>query len=167
MTLEEYFRRYPDSEYKNYLGFNIKNNEKKNIAEGMLLFDNDSASSWGGPFPGNFAFFKLFDCSKIGGFKNLLNESEQVARFICNYNKNSRRKLDHLNKEYEVLINQAKNEYPTIEKPYRLYMSGNDDTSYSKNFSSKDEGLEFVSILEALQPLNLFKDIMPNFAFTN
>lgn len=167
MTLEEYFAIYPDSPYKSYLGFNEKKSKKRHIIEGMLLFNEDTAPLWGGPFPGNFAYFDLTEYSDLSIYKHLTTEEKQIAKFIASYNKHSKRMLNESHENYEALILHAKNEYPTLDKPFRLRIAGNDDTSYSKNFCSKEEGLEFILLLESVQPLDMHKDIQTLFAFTN
>lgn len=163
MKLEEYLSAYPNKNYEVYLTAEWR---KKNgpIIDGMLLFNEETACAWGGPFPGNFAYFELRDYSNE---KWLIAEEEQVARFINSYNKYAKRKLTEASENYNILLLNAKNEYPTLEKPFRLRMAGKDDTSYSLNFATKEEALEFVELLEYMQPLDMHKDIQPSFAFTN
>lgn len=163
MKLEEYLSTYPNKNYKSYLT-NPWPKKDGPIIEGMLLFNEETACAWGGPFPGNFAYFELRDCS---GEKWLVTEEEQVARFINNHNKYAKRKLTESSENYNIYIIHAKNEYPTLEKPFRLRMAGTANTSYSVNFSTKEEALEFITLLEYMQPLDMHKDIQPSFAFTN
>ena len=166
MNLKEYFSLYPSERYQNYVEHisEAARKRKTYITDGMLHFDDESACIWGGPFPANFAYY-LFTDERDN--KHIFNEELQVKNFFKHYNEHSKRKLNIGDKEYDIIVCHAINEYPTVEKPFRLYMAGNDDASYSKNFSSKEEGLEFITICEACQPLNAFRDIQPYFAFTN
>jgi hypothetical protein len=166
MNIKEYFSIHPSERYQNYLEHISKASHKSGtyISDGMLRFDAESACIWGGPFPGNFAYYVFTDERDN---KHIFNEELQVKNFFDNLNKHSKRKIGVGHDEYEVTLCHAINEYPTIEKPFRLYMAGNDDASYSKNFSSKEEGLEFIALCESCQPLNAFRDIQQYFAFTN
>jgi hypothetical protein len=54
------------------------------------------------------------------------------------------------------------------EKPIRLWLLGNDDTSYSRWFASEQQAREFLDLLVACQPLNFTKDVIDShFTFTN
>lgn len=68
----------------------------------------------------------------------------------------------------EKYVEEATNDWYTVEKPFCLYMCGNDDCSYSKFFPTLEETREDLAILEACQPLDIHKDIVNNgFVFTN
>lgn len=167
MTLQEYLKAYPEAqESKKYLisctsesGFA----NTKLITSGMLQFTQNTAHMWAGPFPGGFAYYTAEDFSKYKSHTgHVLQTEEQIL---------SKAKQ----KGYPLIDNRSKdliaihflNEYPTVEKPYRLYIAGNDDTSYSRNFATKHELLEFIELLETCQPLDAYKDIQSCFAFTN
>jgi hypothetical protein len=166
MNLKEYFSIHPSERYQNYVeGFSKAASKRSSyITDGMLHFDEESARIWAGPFPGNFAYYVFTDERDN---KHISNEELQVKKVFDNFQKHSKKKINIDHDKHEIILCHAINEYPTIEKPFRLYMAGNDDSSYSKNFASKEEGLEFISICEACQPLNAFRDIQPYFAFTN
>ena len=70
----------------------------------------------------------------------------------------------------------AKNHYfkdyykETVEaaKPYRLYLAGNDDSSYTRWFSTKSEMDNEMIYLRKMQPLNFTRDIADRgYIFTN
>ncbi len=52
--------------------------------------------------------------------------------------------------------------------PYRIYLYGTDDTSYSKWFFTEEEMMKEVNWLRKMQPLNLVRDLLDRgFMFTN
>ena len=52
--------------------------------------------------------------------------------------------------------------------PYRIYLYGTDDTSYSKWFFTEEEMMKEVNWLRKMQPLNLIRDLLDReFMFTN
>lgn len=52
--------------------------------------------------------------------------------------------------------------------PYRIYLYGTDDSSYSKWFIKEEDMLEEVKYLRKMQPLNLQRDLLDRgFVFTN
>jgi hypothetical protein len=83
--------------------------------------------------------------------------------------KMSKEELKEYNEKVECDLNHFLKEslqgYPSIEKPFRIYMSGNDDLSYSAVFETNEKMMEaFENIV-----LNPFKTTMDkyNFIFTN
>ncbi len=59
-------------------------------------------------------------------------------------------------------------EGPTVERPWWIYVFGNDDTSFSKWVGTKQEALELLALLEAGQLLDFDKDFWPlSWVFTN
>jgi hypothetical protein len=54
------------------------------------------------------------------------------------------------------------------KKPYRIYMYGNDDSSWTKWFFTKEEVEKELEYLRMMQPLNLYKDFTDRgYLFTN
>lgn len=159
MTLEEYFNTTNEERLKSkdYLYGHLKGSY---IKTGMLLFTPETASMWAGPFADNYAFFRLTDERNS---KYLVNSDSDMLLKAEKYIKE--KKVKH--SLYEIIKIHFMNEYPTIERPFRLYMCGNDDASYTKCFASDIEALEFIELLEACQPLDAFVDIQKCFAFTN
>lgn len=52
--------------------------------------------------------------------------------------------------------------------PYRIYLYGTDDSSYSKWFIKEEDMMEEVRYLRKMQPLNLMRDLLDRgFVFTN
>lgn len=52
--------------------------------------------------------------------------------------------------------------------PYRLYLCGNDDCSYTKGFATLEEAETELQYLRLMQPLDMYRDIYErNYIFTN
>jgi hypothetical protein len=165
MQVEEYLNLSSEhSKYRNYLS-NVSI-RKTVIKTGMLLFNSETACCWGGPFPGNYAFFRLTDERSNKLLQQETNIIQRLEKDILNDKYRRIKKVEETNKLFQALKIQYLNEYPTIEKPYCLYMMGNDDTSYSMNFETEKEALEYIELLELCQPLDI-EDIYCSFAFTN
>lgn len=166
MEVAEYLKVSSErARYREYLISHSRNA----LLTGMLLFNDKTACCWGGPFPGNYAFFCLTDerankyigtdAKALQRMENNIREARLNKERKPRHDKNSPDVLHYLKIHYL-------NEYPTVERPYRLYMMGNDDTSYTMCFASEEEAREFIVLLEACQPLDI-KDIQCSFAFTN
>ena len=57
---------------------------------------------------------------------------------------------------------------PTLEKPYGLYLGGNDDASWTKFYPSLEPLREELGLFLAMQPLNFNLHVGENgFVFTN
>ena len=200
MTLEAYFAQYGEA-YRWSLDPNVKaTSGKKNVPPsrpprralleiGMLLFDEASAPSWGGPYPGNFAHFRLWDhradvetLTRMTAYVVACQAAfdERGSEAILGHRKPRHLKLktDDQTKVKETAderrariradyVFRLENESPTLARPFTLDLSGNDDTSYRRTFADEVEAREFLALLEASQPLNLWTDIHPLFAFTN
>lgn len=180
MKMEDYYILFPD--------------EKVWCAErsttqihGMLEF-NETASSWAAPFNGNWAYYSIKDGRKINPNRELptLAEAKRKAKY-SRYAFPSRfmlteksvmddHKLETLQSQMtkseityrEKYLEEAASDWYTIEKPFCLYMCGNDDCSYSKFFATLEQAMEELTMLEACQPLDMNKDIQHNgFVFTN
>jgi hypothetical protein len=121
----------------------------RDICEGMLQFTEDSAACWGGPFDGNFAYFSMQDYTKA----------------TMPYGKN---KGENLLLVWSKTRVENKKEGASMDNPIRLYMSGNDDTSYSKFYASENEAKKELNLFIGNQPLD-FHDVVQdfNFLFTN
>ncbi len=179
MTLDEYFAQYGD-EYRGFLSY--KPAFRELVREGMLLFDEDTACNWGGPFPGNYAYYKI-----ERHLEPLRTEAEERLKFRFSRSVygihppwgEDAKSEEHLQKRLSQLTEKQRKAWqkcqdgfeidqPTVEKPVSLYMCGNDDTTYTKFFATVEEALEEVEMLEADQPLCTFTHIYENgFVFTN
>jgi hypothetical protein len=167
MTIDEYKKLYPHENP----GFSSC---RFMIDHGMLLFD-ESAGSWGGPYEGGFAYYAIRN-HKLENYKI---RSEQDIRLWFRFHGLKAKSEEHLQKKLKTLTKkeliewQRRQDYyridvPTIEKPYSLYICGNDDTSYSKFYSYQGEAIEEVQYFLIDQPLNIKVHIYGNgFVFTN
>lgn len=156
----------------------------KTIKSGMLLFNDESAPSWGASFEGNYAYFSLMDFSS----HNLKTEREIRQRFRfshhsipygvrpwngpANDEQHLQKRLKMLNRKDLIKWQETQNKFyidqPTIEKPIRLRMCGNDDTSYSKFYSNVESALDEIAYFEIDEPLDINDHIRNNgFVFTN
>ncbi len=142
------------------------NRNSISLKQGMIQFDEDSACAWGGPFPGNFAYYLLQDWRVA---KRYNEDSLIIAGADAFAELNIKKHREGCSDEKFNLVMEMhyRNEYPTESKPFRLYMCGNDDTSYSRNFTTAEEALYFIELMEACQSLNMFDDIQNCFASTN
>lgn len=181
MNLEEYSKLFPQA-YVWPAG-------SKCLVDGMLQFDEGTACILAGPFPGNYAYFRLRNFAlepEIGDFK-LYSVAELTEKHrLANYNFPWRMKLgqpaaseDHLQKR---LLNLTKTEriewdqkqanfvidVPTQEFPVSLKICGNDDSTWTKFFATEEIAREELNLLLACQPVNFWRDIKENeFVFTN
>lgn len=71
-------------------------------------------------------------------------------------------------KEWDLSQIDVKIHYPTKENPYKFWLAGNDDCSYTKFFPSLEESQKELNKLEQIQPLNFQIHVKQNgFVFTN
>lgn len=124
------------------------------ISQGLLLFTDNTAYNWAGPFQGNYAQFVLSDHSKEICPPSIELKLEAAQKFFAIEKAKALRK----NTEYKI-----PNDIPTIDKPIRLWILGNDDTSYSKFYKTKEEALEELNLLIANEPLEF--DVIYDFGF--
>lgn len=147
------------------------------IKEGLLQFTPESADCWAGPWDGGYAQFHLKDHSQetVGGGPNKgklrlpIAEIERAERRAKEERKaiyapnNNVRAPRHAWGEPSEYMG-----YPSVEFPVRLWMAGNDDTSYSKCYRNEKEALQELDLFIANEPLD-FHDVVQgfNFIFTN
>ena len=156
------------------------------VTEGMLVFDDDSACNWGGPFEGGCAYYCLADHRNLLGTGKLITEGEhrQIHRFATYAMPYGRWKEpaqneEHLEKRLASLTVKERKEWEshqaswvienaTVERPFSIYMAGNDDTSYTKFYPTLDAAKEELDFFLADQPLNMHVHVIDNgFVFTN
>ncbi len=154
MTIQEYLEKYGDS-YKTFLsGWDKGNNGIIVYEAGMLEFTKESAPCWGGPFPGGFALYQFSNYSDhVLGFKN----SKYDGRY----------KTTERSEEFYKSNPNIIQEHATVSKPIRIWMLGNDDTSYSKFYTSIDEAREELELFKSNQPLDMEDVYSFKFVFTN
>lgn len=176
MDVQEYIAAHPEYPYPTAL----TDPPHGKLAEGMLQFTEDTAHCWAGPFPDNFAHYVLKDCHSWP-LRTMAEERMEHARWMLPDRVRPQTPIQNeqqLAKLLERLTPKERKawdthdrravENPTIEFPFRLHISGNDDCSYSKFFATREEGEQEIALLLACQPLDFWKDIEQNgYVFTN
>lgn len=186
MTIDEYRKLFPTENVWRVAPIK-QNGETSLIVDGMLLFDDCSAANLAGPFDGNYGYFSITDRTDIAGWK-LFTEQELRQQYrlsiysIPNYYRygfNSdvsseghlQRRLRVLSKKDLELWERNQREFaidcPTAEKPFVLYICGNDDSSWSKFFSTAHDAKLELNLLEYYQPLSWDIITERKFIFTN
>lgn len=165
MTLDQYLELYPDhtTQYGNDFATQPPVWE---VASTMVLFNEETACQWGGPYPGNYAIAMIKDYRLDLGYRllpeQLLREQlwESMQKNWVKYNT----KLKNPPKN----ASEIRLEYPTVECPIALIFQGNDDTSYTKWFATTEEAIELLELIQSAEPVDFFKDfIVWGFVFTN
>lgn len=175
ITPEEYNKLYPDG------CFFLQHKEKQTpyqpiiLVEGMLVFTEETAHWWAGPFAGNTAYFCLSDWSQClyGGRKNNPNYNRLVLDVwdenYKRYQDREARRAPYKETPYsKAPVYLPIHDQVTKEKPIKLYLCGNDDTSYSKFYVTREEAMEEFELFSNNEPLHageLINDF--NFIFTN
>lgn len=171
LTIEEYKIRYPKE--KGYGSWDGSFNPGAIlIAEGYLQF-NEGANNWAGPWEGNYARFVLVDFTNAtityGKDKGGSYLDYQAKRRRENYERDARRAAFNnkpIHKWTEEPVGGLLG-YPSKQFPVRLWMCGNDDTSYSKTYKTKKDALNELNLFIQNEPLE-FKIVYDfNFIFTN
>ena len=139
-------------------------NQSRTIVEGFLLFNDETADRWAGPFEGNYAQFVVRDYTHavIGYGKS---KGQSYLGSMAKYEAERKRKIEsgfHGNALYIV-----PNHIVSWENPIRLWMFGNDDTSYSKFYKTEEDAVSEMNLFIANEPLDfqIIRDF--NFVFTN
>jgi hypothetical protein len=161
MTILEYLQAHGD-EYRDYLTRLGLTYGKGVIETGMLRF-GEGAASWGGPFPGDYAFFKLTDYTG----------TDLPRRNDDYYRKSADRARRSIYRDTPGKKRKARHSAPTgihavtSATPVCLYLCGNDDVSYSKFYATVKEAQEDLALLKASEPVD-FDDLADlGFVFTN
>lgn len=166
MKIQKYIDIYKEQLKEYWLPFlsEVKNPESIEIKRGVLIFNEETSCGWAGPFPGDAAFYSIKDYRIEGRYsgKDFLKRSSLYRETLMLKN------LPMKNRSMSAKFYYDNYEYPTIEFPIKLYIFGNDDTSYSKFFRSVDEAIYESELMEECEPLDFHKDILENdFIFTN
>lgn len=149
------------------------------IRDGMLVFNEATACSWGGPYPCNTAQFRLVDsrewsnkwCGRtlaaaqkdalglLDGWLAQKPRHEERDRYLA--------MRAEVEKGNHAVIHQLE-ERGTVEYPIRIWMLGNDDTTYSKWFATLEEAEDLLTLMENMGPLDFTEDFLPFiWTFTN
>jgi len=139
-------------------------NQSRIIIEGFLLFNEETADRWSGPFEGNYAQFVVRDYTNAVTAYGKNKGSNYLER-LAKSELERKRKIE--SGFHGTLPYSYPNDLVSVEKPIRLWMFGNDDTSYSKFYKTEEEAMSEVDLFIANEPLD-FKIIWDfNFVFTN
>lgn len=131
------------------------------ILEGLLQFTPETAHNWAGPLYGGYAQFVLTDWTN-SKFSAGADKGKRVLEVWAAGDKERQAKALRRGEEFHPY-----NDRPSLERPVRLWMMGNDDTSYSKFYTSVQEAMDEITLFIANEPLE-FKVIWDfNFIFTN
>jgi hypothetical protein len=160
LTIEEFKNKYPGEfcwgSFKNTIhpGTEV-------ILEGLLQFTPETAHMWAGPLHDSHAQFVLTDWtnSKFSAGKD---KGKRVLEVWAKGEEERKAKALRRNEAYVPY-----NDQPTLTHPIKLWIIGNDDTSYSKFYKTEQEALEEIYLFIAAEPLD-FKVIWDfGFIFTN
>lgn len=152
LTIEEFEVKYPGAFHWGSSKVGTTTQDSYTEEEGFLEFTESDASIFAGPFEGNHAMYSLQDNTETLVWSGKGKISEKLITSNDKF----------LAKNPGMHVN-----FVTSEKPYSLYLCGNDDSSYTKFYSSMKEAQEELELLKANEPLK-FKDIIDlGFVFTN
>lgn len=183
MLIADYQKKFPDEKV-----YCVKENPYI-IEQGMLEFTEDSADCWAGPFNERWAYYSVSNGHLLHRYRNypllsIAEAKEQARLSSCGWPSRFRltersvmsehkvqlmfsqmNKEEIKNKEHH--IENSYKDYYTLDTPFRLYMCGNDDCSYSKFYPNLEQLREELAILEACQPLEMTDIHNLGFVFTN
>lgn len=174
ITLEQYVDKHVNTTTSKDYIFKLAalGKGERLIESGMIKWNRNEAGSWGGPWKGNYALFVASDHTMVyklptqreveAGWERYATYSQY--NFPYRISKDLNRSVTYLQRkelisqlteqeliEYERKVHETYqhcieeiNFYPTIERPYRLYMCGNDDMSMSTTFEREEEMLTAI-----------------------
>jgi len=152
LSHEKYFEIFPEERphYFEYTSRRKDNDKYKTILHGFIKWNDEDASIWGGPFPGNYCLMHLFKNKSplLPSIKQL--DEAQTQDYL---------KYGWVEPKYSLY--QA-----SKEKPYKVYLMGNDDASYSKVFGTKTHAIRSINWL-CNQPTNENLLNIQKYIFTN
>lgn len=157
LTIEQFKLKYPGEFCWGNVGKANIYSGIKLIMEGMLQFTAETACSWGGPLYDNYAQFVLDDWSEAT-FTSGPNKGKKVLHVWDLNDKLLEAKCIRRGIKHEKYIQRA-----NLNKPIKLWIFGNDDTSYSKFYSSTEEAVNELNLFIANEPLEF--DIVYDFGF--
>lgn len=160
LTIEEFKQKYPGEFCWGSFKSNIYPGTEL-ILEGLLQFTPETACGWAGPLHGDHAQFVLTDWTNAR-FSAGADKGKRVLEVWDQGEKERKAKALRRGENY-----QPYNDRASLALPIRLWMLGNDDTSYSKFYPSIKDAMDELSLFIANEPLE-FKVIWDfNFIFTN
>jgi hypothetical protein len=165
MDIEDYLLLYPE-EKSSVVGVGSSPIMPGCVAikVGVLQFTEDSAACWGGPFAGGYATYSIQDWTNAtdGNGINILEKYEEA--YVKKLEKASRTNYNEspfLHRKYNI---DSLRYTPSKEYPIKLWMLGNDDTSYAKFYRTIQEALTEIELFESNQPLD-FHEVIDGFKF--
>ena len=160
LTLEQYKLVYPNAKcWAPFDGQWNRDRQIRLIMEGMLQFTKETACCWAGPFEGNYAHFVLNDYTHA---THPIFPKRKMLDVYAEQERDRKEKALRQGKPYNKY-----DEYPSHEFPIKLYVCGNDDTSYSKCYASEKEALDELELFIGNEPLDFHEMIDFGFIFTN
>ena len=145
MTPEEYQEIYPEQKYAISLAtLNNPHNPQK-IASSIVLFAEDTAYNFAGPFPGGYAVFTMMDF--------------RISSVL--YRKDRKHRKSPIVNVTRHLAKAGSDSIPCEDFPIQIAAYGNDDAAYSAEFKTLREAIEVWNILLENQPLHFKNDFLP------
>lgn len=147
---------------------------------GLLAFTPDTAHCWAGPYEDGCAVWVLNDWSqhrdRVTG-RTLQEEwdelQDKALRYESVHGKPTKADMNSWRVPLWYMTwlrwSSGTSGYAEPSKPFGLYVSGNDDTSYTKFYASECEACEELSLMLACEPLDFHRDFMSlgGWVFTN
>jgi len=136
------------------------------IKEGLLLFTPGSAACWGGPWEGGYAQFHIKDHSQetVTHGPNKGKLRLPIAKIEWEeHQAKEKRRAAFWGRSSGLSISERMG-YPSVEFPVRLWMAGNDDTSYSKCYRNEENALTELALFIGNEPLD-FHEVVHGFSF--
>jgi hypothetical protein len=132
----------------------------RHIRGGVLPFTPETASSWGGPFPGDFAAFRLTDHRETPSLSGHRPKARKRTGL-----EPPPKLVTQVGDEHQARYPGQAQEMVTTARPFELRVYGNDDTSYTKFYASEEEALQELELFEGGGPLD-FHEFVEGFGFT-
>lgn len=158
LTVEQFKVKYPKSFCYGSFAESMWFPDCRMILEGFLLFTEETAFRWSGPFDGGHAQFVLMDYSKAK-VKSGKDKGKNLLQAWAKGDQERKDKASRRGEHYSVY-----NDRPTLELPVELKMYGNDDTSYAKFYKNEQEALDELQLFITNQPL-VFEEVIDDFRF--
>lgn len=155
MHLEVYINKYEGqlkASTREYLRGIAGSPYGQHLAHGMLQFTADTAPSLGGPFPGGFGYYDVRD------FRQERSRTSKPRGKL----------VTELHTEYFKKHPKFSQDGPTVEKPIRIKIYGNDDSTWSAFYATQMAAFADLDLFLGTQPLRLYEVIDGfGFVFTN
>lgn len=185
MNLEQYKSMFPNERVW-FSTLTDANGNSATVVEGMIQFD-DTACNFAGPFEGGYAHFALTDHRNLPGPRGKLQtvawhlEQQRLSHWNFPHGmfKEPAKNWDHLlrrlkklspkeHREWERKVTTHSIEVATVDYPFALKLSGNDDSTYTKFYPTLEAAQADLQLMLDMQPCNFDLHVGDNgFVFTN